>query len=103
MRASFLTALTGARKCRIRHTTCADRRIRTSLGGRSGRGFTCRGDRFQRVTNIDAWWDEQAVYVTSYVTLSSTMKIRFSAADVPNNSKDEAGVDAVEFFDVVCE
>ncbi len=50
-----------------------------------------------------AGWVEQVVYITDYITpLKNQMKVRFSAMDNPNNSKDEGGVDAVEIFDVEC-
>ena len=55
------------------------------------------------VTNIPEGWVERTVYITDYVTpLTNQMKIRFSVADVPNNSKDEGAVDAVGVFEVLC-
>ena len=56
----------------------------------------------ENVINIEPGWVERSIYIADYLTPTATMKVRFSAADVPNNSKDEGGVDAVEVFDVTC-
>jgi hypothetical protein len=57
----------------------------------------------ETVINIPPGWVERVVYITDYVTpLTNQMKIRFSVADVPNNSKDEGGIDAVEIFEIQC-
>ena len=57
----------------------------------------------ESVANIDPGWVEQAVYITDYITpLTDVMKIRFSAMDNPNDSKDEGGIDAVEVFNIQC-
>jgi hypothetical protein len=57
----------------------------------------------ETVINIPAGWVERTVYITDYITpLTDVMKIRFSAMDNPNNSKDEGGVDAVEIFEIQC-
>jgi hypothetical protein len=57
----------------------------------------------ERVTNIPPGWVERTVYISDFITPTSLMKIRFSAMDNPNNSKDEGGVDAVRVFDIQCE
>jgi len=36
------------------------------------------------------------------VGLTSQVRVRFSVTDNPNNSIDEAGIDAVEVFDLAC-
>ena len=57
----------------------------------------------ETVANVPPGWVERTVYVTDFITpLTNQMKIRFSAMDQPNNSKDEGGVDAVEVFEVQC-
>jgi hypothetical protein len=57
----------------------------------------------ERVINLSGGWVERSVYLTDYITLTSQMKVRFSAMDNPNNSIDEGGVDAVKIFEVQCE
>ncbi len=58
----------------------------------------------EMVTNIPPGWVERSVYITNYVTpLTTQMKVRFSVEDNPNNSKDEAAIDAFEIFEVQCE
>jgi len=58
----------------------------------------------ETVTNVPGEWFYKAFYITGYVTpLTDQMKVRFSAIDEPNNSKDEGGIDAVEIFDIQCE
>ena len=37
------------------------------------------------------------------ISLNDQFKVRFSVEDVPNNSKTEAAIDAVEVFDVTCD
>ncbi|HVP12253.1 MAG TPA: hypothetical protein VMV94_13830 [Phycisphaerae bacterium] len=56
----------------------------------------------EHVVNLSGGWVPRTVYLKDYITLTSQMKIRFSATDQPNNSLDEAGVDAVKIFDVHC-
>ena len=57
----------------------------------------------ETVSNIPEAWVERTVYITNYVTpLTNQMKVRFSATDSPNNSKDEGGIDAVDLFEVLC-
>jgi hypothetical protein len=48
-------------------------------------------------------WVERTVQITDYITpLTSQMKIRFSATDEPNNSIDEAGIDAINIHYIPC-
>jgi len=55
------------------------------------------------VANIPEAWVQQSVYITDYVTpLTDQMRVRFSATDNPNNSKDEGAIDAVDIFEVLC-
>jgi hypothetical protein len=55
------------------------------------------------VANVSGGWEQQSVYVTDYVApLTDQMRFRVSVRDVPNNSKDEAGIDAFEVFDLTC-
>ncbi|UCF35065.1 MAG: hypothetical protein JSV78_07105 [Phycisphaerales bacterium] len=57
----------------------------------------------EHVVNIPPGWVQSAAYVADFVSLTAQVKVRFSCADVPNNSKDEGGVDAVQVFELVCE
>jgi len=47
-------------------------------------------------------WVEVEFPVADYVDLTSQIKIRFSVEDNPNNSKTEAGIDAVNIYDLSC-
>ncbi len=48
-------------------------------------------------------WVERTIHVKDYIMpLTSQMKIRFSVKDVPNNSINEAGIDAIRFDDIYC-
>ena len=60
----------------------------------------------ETVANVPPTWVERTVYIAEVIDplpLTSQMKVRISAMDVPNNSKDEGGFDAFEVFDVQCE
>lgn len=48
-------------------------------------------------------WELHRFDVADYVTPSAQMRMRFSAADNPNNSVTEAGVDAFNAFTLICE
>jgi hypothetical protein len=48
-------------------------------------------------------WAVHNIYVSDYIALTSTVQVRFSVQDVPNNSVTESGIDAVKVFDVNCE
>ncbi len=48
-------------------------------------------------------WVERTIHVRDYITpLTSQMKIRFSVKDNPNNSINEAGIDAIRLDDIFC-
>ncbi|MFH0982564.1 MAG: S8 family serine peptidase [Planctomycetota bacterium] len=49
-----------------------------------------------------AGWVQREVHLADYLTLTSVVQVRFSTQDNPNNSVTEAGVDAVQIFDVGC-
>ena len=44
-------------------------------------------------TNINTAWNARTYLLNDFVTLNSTVRVRFVAADQPNNSTTEAGVD----------
>jgi hypothetical protein len=48
-------------------------------------------------------WAAHDIYLGDYVPLTATVRVRFSVQDVPNNSRTEAGIDAVQVFDVQCD
>ncbi len=48
-------------------------------------------------------WEFHSLRVADFVPLTATVRLQFSAQDLPNNSRTEAGVDAVEIFDVYCD
>jgi hypothetical protein len=56
----------------------------------------------ERAADIPPGWIERTAYLTDYTTPSSQTLVRFSATDVPNNSKTEGGLDAVTVFDLGC-
>jgi hypothetical protein len=43
------------------------------------------------------------IHVADYIPLTATVRVRFSVQDIPNNSLTEAGIDAVQVFDVQCQ
>ncbi len=47
-------------------------------------------------------WVARTVFISDYVTPTSEVMVRFGASDVPNNSKNEGGIDAVVIADVAC-
>ena len=47
-------------------------------------------------------WVERAVRLADYIPLTDTFRVRFRASDIPNNSTDEAAIDAVRIVDVWC-
>lgn len=53
-------------------------------------------------TTHDPGWKTQTFIINDFVDLTSTMRFRFSAADQPNNSVTEAGIDAFKLMDVRC-
>jgi serine protease AprX len=56
----------------------------------------------ERVVNVPPHWVERTVRISDYTALTSAVVLRFSAMDRPNNSMDEAGVDAVLITDFTC-
>jgi len=58
--------------------------------------------RVERVVNIQPGWVERTVRLNDYISMTSMVVLRFSAMDRPNNSVDEAGVDAVLITDFTC-
>jgi hypothetical protein len=48
-------------------------------------------------------WAVHDVRLADYVPLTATVQVRFSVSDNPNNSLTEAGIDAVNVFDVQCD
>ena len=46
--------------------------------------------------------EQEVYYWLDHIALTDQMKIQISVEDIPNNSRDEAGIDAVEVFDVTC-
>lgn len=55
----------------------------------------------ESVADLDGW-QKQFVDVSTFVSLSSVVRIRFGVADEPNNSLTEAAIDAVSVFDLIC-
>ena len=55
------------------------------------------------IVNQPEEWLVAEYALAGYVTPTATVKIRFGAADNPNNSINEGAVDAVEVFEVQCE
>jgi hypothetical protein len=47
-------------------------------------------------------WAQHEIRVRDFVPLTSTVQVRFSVKDTPNNSYTECGVDAVEVYDLYC-
>ncbi|HVP12935.1 MAG TPA: hypothetical protein VMV94_17305, partial [Phycisphaerae bacterium] len=56
----------------------------------------------ERVVNLHGGWVERTVHLKDYITFTSQVKIRFSAKDALTTSIDEAAVDAVRIFEVLC-
>jgi hypothetical protein len=48
-------------------------------------------------------WVRRDVRLLDYIALTATVRVRFDARDVPNNSVTEAAIDAVSVYDVTCE
>ena len=47
-------------------------------------------------------WVQQTVRILDFVSLTDQVKVRFSAADNPNNSLTESAVDAFSIIDIAC-
>ncbi len=56
----------------------------------------------EHVVNIAPGWVAQEWDLAGVVELTSTMRLRFSAADYPNNSLDEGAIDAVAVIALSC-
>ncbi len=54
------------------------------------------------ISNFDGWVLHE-VHLADYIPLTAGFQVRFTAIDLPNNSRTEAAVDAVKVFDVSCE
>jgi hypothetical protein len=54
------------------------------------------------IVNQPAQWRVVEYHVADYIALTSTMRLRFSVEDIPNNSVDEGALDAVVVFGVTC-
>jgi hypothetical protein len=54
-----------------------------------------------RIASHDGWAVYQ-VHFADHIPLTASVRARFVVEDLPNNSQTEAGVDAVEAFDVRC-
>ncbi len=60
----------------------------------------------ETVINVPAEWFYQVIYLDDLVPplpLTDQMQVRFSVEDVPSNSIDEGGIDAVEIIGIECE
>jgi hypothetical protein len=57
----------------------------------------------EHLTNIPEGWVQQTLNLADFVAPSADMQVRFAAQDNPNNSIDEAGVDAIEIFELTCD
>ncbi len=53
------------------------------------------------LTGTDGW-EEITFYVKDYIPTPGIVRVRFSVSDNPNDSRTEAGIDAVTFYDVAC-
>jgi hypothetical protein len=47
-------------------------------------------------------WVQHELHVSDFVSLSATVRLRFSVSDSPNNSQTEAGADSVYIYDLWC-
>ncbi len=57
----------------------------------------------ETISNVPNGWADWAAHLADYVTPSAETRVRISVSDNPNNSIDEAGIDAVQVFEVDCE
>lgn len=56
----------------------------------------------EHVIDIPAGWVPRTIAIGDYVGLTAQVQLRFSAMDNPNNSVDEAGIDAIRIRDIWC-
>ena len=54
-------------------------------------------------TNLNTGWATRTYQLGNFVTLNSTVRVRFITTDNPNNSTTEAGVDEFVLTKVLCE
>lgn len=47
-------------------------------------------------------WVQTDLAIADYLTPTNTMKVRFTTSDNPNNSKTEAAIDTIWFYDLSC-
>jgi hypothetical protein len=57
----------------------------------------------ERLTNIPEGWVQQTLNLADFVAPTAEIQVRFAAQDSPNNSIDEAGIDAIELFELTCD
>ena len=48
-------------------------------------------------------WQVRELHIGDFVNLTSQVKVRFVASDLPNNSKTEAAVDAIWLYELSCD
>lgn len=72
-------------------------RIEVHLSSNDGQSWVL----VESVTAVSQW-TKRNVRVLDYVPLTATVRVRFSAFDVPNNSVVEAAVDAIHIYDIKC-
>jgi hypothetical protein len=56
----------------------------------------------RRIQNVQPAWVRETIHLADFIPLTDEVQLRFSARDVPNNSIDEGGLDAVIVSAVTC-
>ncbi len=56
----------------------------------------------ETIANVPNGWFEWSAHIADHVAPTAETRVRIGVTDNPNNSIDEAGIDAVEIFDVAC-
>ncbi|MEZ6243969.1 MAG: GC-type dockerin domain-anchored protein [Phycisphaerales bacterium] len=56
----------------------------------------------ESIANQGDLWFERSYRIADYIALSAGVRVRFSVADVPNNSVLEAALDAFKIFEALC-
>ena len=56
----------------------------------------------EQVADVPNGWVPRTIAIRDHVSLTAQVQLRFSAMDNPNNSIDEAGVDAIRIRDIWC-
>jgi len=54
------------------------------------------------IANVPPGWVEHVVHLADHIELTAQMRVRFGASDVPNDSINEGGIDAVRIIDFRC-